>query len=241
MVEALNVMFPTLMSKTFLLLSLSLLFTVAGAYLVILYFRNAYAKGAKYVKNVSKEPGVTDLQIETGLAMKLFWPALIINILFFIIMMLFRTTFPINIILMGCYTLTMGLMLGVLLIIIDENLAMRVAWLTAFITFGAAVVAMYSGIDFSFLSGFLFWGLLGLIGIQIVRIFIGIHGLKRKLIAGFGVVLFIGYLLYDFNNLHKARKVRALNTWLVALNYSISIYLDIINLFLYLLDLLSED
>jgi len=58
--------------------------------------------------------------------------------------------------------------------------------------------------------------------------------------AFFGVIIFTGYLLYDFNRLAKLEEQVGANTWTVAMEMSINIYLDIINLFLYLLDLLSE-
>ena len=58
--------------------------------------------------------------------------------------------------------------------------------------------------------------------------------------AFFGVVVFTGYLLYDFNRLEKLNENVGANTWPVAMDLSINIYLDIINLFLDLLDLLSS-
>ena len=58
--------------------------------------------------------------------------------------------------------------------------------------------------------------------------------------AFFGVVIFTGYLLFDFNRLAQLKAQETSNTWPVAMNLAISIYLDIINLFLDLLDLLSN-
>ena len=81
---------------------------------------------------------------------------------------------------------------------------------------------MYSGIDFSFLGKFLFFG----------------SGLTLVLLIG--ILIFIGYLLYDFNNLDKAKNIAKLNNWNTALDFSVNIYLDIINLFLQILDLLSD-
>ena len=90
---------------------------------------------------------------------------------------------------------------------------------------------MYSGIDFSFLGRFLFFALLGLILVSIVRLFVSIKGFHRKVIAAVGILIFIGYLLYDFNNLDKAKNIAKLNNRNTALDFSVSIYLDIINLF----------
>jgi len=42
-------MFPTLMAKTFFILSLSLALCYVGAQLVVNYFRRAYQRGEKFV------------------------------------------------------------------------------------------------------------------------------------------------------------------------------------------------
>ena len=53
-----------------------------------------------------------------------------------------------------------------------------------------------------------------------------------------GVVIFVWYLLYDFDTMEKM----AWDTsWSAAIQISVNIYLDIINIFLYLLDILSRD
>ena len=118
---------------------------------------------------------------------------------------------------------------------------MRVAWLTAIITLLAGVVGMHSSIDFSFMGRFLFYALIGLILANFFRIFVSIRGTTQRVVALIGILIFVGYLLFDFGNLRKARKIYALNNWATALDFSINIYLDIINLFLQILDALSED
>ena len=59
--------------------------------------------------------------------------------------------------------------------------------------------------------------------------------------AAFGVLIFTGYLLFDFNRLAKLKAVAAANNWDTALNFAISIYLDIINLFISLMNLMSSN
>lgn len=234
-------MFPTLMSKTFFILSLSLTLCYVGAYLVISYFRKAYKQGAKFITTKLNKYGQQDLVVDPNLLKKIFWPALIINILCFIGLMFMRNSFPLNMVMMGLFTLTDGITLGIVLISIDENLAIKVAWLTAIITLFAGSIGLYSKIDFTFLSGILFWSLIALIIVTFFRIFISIKGTTRKVIASIGILIFVGYLLYDFNNIKKLKKLTNFNNWNTALDCSIDIYLDIINLFLQLLDLLSED
>ena len=234
-------MFLTLMSKTFLILFLSLTFCYLGAQLVVSYYRKAYKQGAAYITAKLNKEGEEDLVIEDSHLKIIFWPALIINILCFFILMFARNSFPLNMLSMGLFTFTDGITLGLVLMSIDENLGVKVAWLTAVITLFAGTIGFYSNIDFTFLGNILFWSLIGLIIITFIRIFITIKGFARRIIAFIGVLIFVGYLLYDFNNLKKIHKLAYFNTWDTALSCSIDIYLDVINLFLQLLDLMSDN
>lgn len=233
-------MFETLLSKTFLILSISLIFCYVGAQGVLYYFQNAYKNGAKYVSAIINKYGQEDLIVEEKLLSYLFWPALILNIAAFILLMIYRNLMPFNMLNMALFTLTDGITIGLVLISIDENIGVKVTKLTVLATLLTAIIGMYSGIDFSFLGGFLFIALIALIIVSIFRLFVSIQGFHRRVIASIGILIFIGYLLYDFNNLHKVKNLSRLNNWNTALDFSISIYLDIINLFLQILDLLSD-
>jgi FtsH-binding integral membrane protein len=94
----------------------------------------------------------------------------------------------------------------------------------------------YAGIDFSFLGSTLFAGLtLVLLG-GLYRLLFSISDGWRRLLALFGCAVFVGYLVFDFNRLTRSPR----NDWEKALDLAISLYLDIINLFLQLLDLLHR-
>ena len=233
-------MFETLLSKTLFILSISLGFCFLGALGIVKYFRHAYEKGASYVTAKTNELGQIDLVVKPDLLYKIFWPALIVNIITFIILMFCREIIPLNFFFMSLFTFTDGITIGIVLLEIDENIGIKVTAITAITTLLASLVGMYSGIDFSFLGKFLFFALLVLIVVSIIRLFVSIRGFHRKVIAAIGILIFIGYLLYDFNNLDKAKNIAKLNNWNTALDFSVDIYLDIINLFLQILDLLSD-
>ena len=55
-----------------------------------------------------------------------------------------------------------------------------------------------------------------------------------------GVVTFTGYLLLDFNRLAKLDQKDVANTWNAAAVLSMNLYLDVINLFLQLLEALDD-
>ena len=233
-------MFETLLSKTLFILSISLVFCFLGALAVVNFFKQAYLKGASYVTAKKNEHDQLDLEVSPQLISKIFWPALIINIITFVILLFCKNMLPLNFFLMSLFTFTDGITIGILLLSIDENIGVKVTALTAIGTLLASLVGMYSGIDFSFLGKFLFFALIGLIIVSIIRIFVSIKGFHRKIIAAVGILIFIGYLLYDFNHLDKAKNIAKLNNWNTALDFSVNIYLDIINLFLQILDLLSD-
>tara|TARA_B100001250_G_C19687610_1_gene738773 strand:- start:210 stop:1082 length:873 start_codon:yes stop_codon:yes gene_type:complete len=92
--------------------------------------------------------------------------------------------------------------------------------------------------DFSFLGIFLWIALLALVVMQFLNSFIFQSKKRRLLYAYAGVVIFSLYLIYDFNALEKAI-ARGDNSWGTAVDIAVNLYLDIINLFLDLLQILA--
>jgi FtsH-binding integral membrane protein len=75
----------------------------------------------------------------------------------------------------------------------------------------------------------LFWALLGLIAFGIVAIFVSIPG-SHVIYAVLGLVIFGGFTIFDFNRLRRAGDADAVQI-------AASIFLDIFNVFLLLLNL----
>ena len=214
-------MFETLMSKTFVLLSASLV----CAYLGCLFAQNIFKK---LIENQQFS------KVKTYN-----WIAIIVDIIFFIILMFTSKIMPVNMIFMGLFTFTSGFTLG-LITLVAGDVAQKALGITALTTFATGLIATYSGLDFAWLGKFLFIGLIGLIIVGIIGLFVKIKGTLGKIYASFGVIIFTGYLLYDFNNLAKVKMIADANNWETALDFAISLYLDIVNLFLYLIQLLSS-
>jgi FtsH-binding integral membrane protein len=108
---------------------------------------------------------------------------------------------------------------------------------TALAVFSTASLVFISDIDFSFMWMFLFIALIILIIMWLLNAFVFKSRIFSLVKAYFGVLIFTWYLIYDFNNLEKMAWD---DTWATAVHISVNIYLDIINLFLYLLEILSE-
>jgi len=145
----------------------------------------------------------------------------------------------IGLILMTISSITFAPLLGVMMLEMDENDGLRATLLTCLITVCAALVGMYSGIDFSFMRGFLFFGLCALLLVGFGRIFFGMTSAMIRFKAICGAVLFSLFLVYDFNRL-KQLSDSGINDWSTALNMAISIYLDILNLLLEIMEAMGN-
>ena len=131
--------------------------------------------------------------------------------------------------------------LGALMLEGDDNDGILAMKLTMLITFFTALIGLYSGIDFAnnvALNAFLFFSLIGLIVFEISRSFINISRPKVKGVAFFGIFIFIGFLLVDFNYIVKYSNSG--NTWDNAFQIAFQLYLDIINLLLEILELMGD-
>lgn len=106
--------------------------------------------------------------------------------------------------------------------------------LTGLIFAGLTAYAYYSKRDFSFLGGFLTVGILVLIGFSLIGLFAGgFGGTLGLMIAAFGVIVFSGFILYDISQYKHGLPDEAIPLAVL------SLYLNFINLFLYLLRLLG--
>ena len=138
---------------------------------------------------------------------------------------------------MALFTASSGFSLGIYFIAYNDT-AQKALGLTVLTTLLTGIIAMYSGLDFAWMGKFLFIGVVVLVIYYIIRIFVRIRG--NRFMGGLGVLIFTGYLLFDFNRLAKLKEAAAANNWETALNFAINIYLDIINLFISLMNLMSS-
>lgn len=95
---------------------------------------------------------------------------------------------------------------------------------------GIAIYATVSKKDFTFLGGFLFMGLLVLFVSGIVNIFLPFSHTTDLIYSAFGIFIFVGYTLFDFSRLtHHGFTEKDIPLIVI------SVYLDFVNLFLYIL------
>ena len=111
---------------------------------------------------------------------------------------------------------------------------------TTLSVFMTAAIVYFSDTDFGFLGSFLFFALLGLIIVRLLKAWVIKDSSFSMMQTGIGIVIFTFYLIYDFNRLEKAM-ARGDESWGTAVDLAISIYLDIVNLFLLILEAMAEN
>ncbi|MFN8557063.1 MAG: Bax inhibitor-1/YccA family protein [Dehalococcoidia bacterium] len=114
------------------------------------------------------------------------------------------------------------------------GVVVQAAGVTGLMTVGLSAYALTTKRNLSGLGPALFIALLGLIVASIVGLFVG-GGLLRTFIVWGGAVLFSLLLVYDVNRARYAEDTLG-NAVIIALG----VYLDIVNLFLYILQILTS-
>ena len=102
---------------------------------------------------------------------------------------------------------------------------------TAFIFFGLSAYALQSKRDFSFMTGFLFAGLIVAIVAMIANIFMGIPALSLTISAAV-VMIMSGLILVDTSRIINGGETNYIRA-------TVGLYLNIYNLFVHLLHLLG--
>jgi len=118
-----------------------------------------------------------------------------------------------------------------------QNIIFQAVFATALAVFCTAGMVFLTSVDFSFIQGFLFIALIMLVIMGLVNTLFFKSKLVSLLRAYIGAIIFTLYLLYDFNRLEK---MKGDSSWGTAIEISVNLYLDIINLFLELLVILTE-
>lgn len=105
-------------------------------------------------------------------------------------------------------------------------------------TFGAALIGLFSGVNFQALGGLLFSGLIILIAVSLGTLF---GAISRKLDTAIGMVaagFWVVYMIYDFN---RAVYAYTENTWPAATSIAINVYLDMLNFLVRIAPLFFKD
>jgi FtsH-binding integral membrane protein len=151
-------------------------------------------------------------------------------------LMCVQKQYPLNMCALAVFITFMSIDVGFICAVYYEagygNLILISVLITAVIFIGLSAYAWLSESDFSYMGGFLFAALIGLIFLGIVQLFVHVKWLYIAYCA-LGVLVFSGYIIFD--------------TWKIktklgpddSVHASIMLYLDLVNLFLMILQLLA--
>lgn len=144
---------------------------------------------------------------------------------------------PLNLALLAVFTLFLSVSVGAACSTYAPFIVLEAVALTASIVGALTAYSFYAskkGVDFSFLGPMLFAGLWAMIIWGFLQIFFTPGPIAHTVYALLGSFLFSGYIVYDIQLL-IARL--SLDDYIWA---SVNLYLDVINLFLYILQLLGR-
>jgi FtsH-binding integral membrane protein len=134
------------------------------------------------------------------------------------------------------FGLLLGLALGPVLSAYaktDPSALWQAAGATGAFVAGLGAIGYATRRDLSSWARTLFWALLGLIGFGIVAIFVSIPH-ANVIYAVAGLAIFGGYTIFDFNRLRRTGSDEAVPI-------AASIFLDILNIFLFLVQLFGSE
>jgi len=216
--------FPALMSKVYLWMTLALAMTGLTAWYI--------------ASNEAIVYSIFTNQI-------LFWGLLIgeLALVWILSANIMRMSFPVAGIMFAAYAIINGATLSVILLAYTAESIATTFFVTAG-TFGAmSLVGLFIKRDLSGVGRFLFMALIGLIIATIVNMFVASSALSWA-ITYIGVFIFCGLTAYDSQKmkeiLMQSSTFGEQNMLKIALLCSLSLYLDFINLFLYLLRIFGD-
>jgi FtsH-binding integral membrane protein len=140
------------------------------------------------------------------------------------------------------YAALNGLTIGVIVSLYTAASVAQIFGLTAFSFAGLATFGMVTKRDLSPIGNFLIMGVWALLGAMVLNIFIGSSALDFA-VSPVGVLVFAGLTAYDTNKLKQLAwqgfsSQHQQSAW--AIRGALSLYLDFINLFLFLLRLFGD-
>lgn len=148
-----------------------------------------------------------------------------------------RRNFPTNMIFLSIFTLCEGYLLGAVSSVYEKDEVLIAVGITAVVVLAITIFAFQTKYDFTMMGGILFVALIILICFGFLMIFF--HNRVLSIVyASLGALIFAVYLVYDTQIMMGGGKMYSISPeeYIFA---ALNLYLDIVNLFLYILQLVS--
>ncbi|XP_058085539.1 protein LIFEGUARD 2-like [Magnolia sinica] len=143
---------------------------------------------------------------------------------------------PWNLLLLALFTVSISFQVGLACAFSSGKVVLEAVILTTVIVVSLTLYTFWAasrGHDFGFLGPFLFAGLMMLMIFSFIQIFFPLGKISTMIFGAVAALIFCGYIIYDTDNLIKRYSY---DEYIVA---AVSLYLDIVNLFLALLQILN--
>lgn len=163
-----------------------------------------------------------------------FWTSFIGSILSMVALFAMRQRYPINIALLSLFTAFEACAVGGIVTFYDTRVVLQALAITTLVFLGLTLFAMQTKYDFTSMAGVLYTVLLAFFFIGLVQFFLPFSRTLDMVYAGVGTLLFSAYILYDTQMICKKLSP---DEWVLGV---VSLYLDVINLFLNILRILSD-
>ncbi|MEL1236822.1 MAG: Bax inhibitor-1 family protein [Candidatus Neomarinimicrobiota bacterium] len=151
---------------------------------------------------------------------------------------------PIGLTIFTIQSIAFGILLGFIMLQMDENDGLKALKIVLFVTLITGYIGYSDFYSFSENIGlkfFLFFSLLGLIILSLIRTVIGFSRKATRYQAIFGAIIFSIFLLVDFNMIKRREGTLGMNNWETAFEFAFTLYLDMINLLLEILEAMSNN
>ncbi len=153
-----------------------------------------------------------------------------------------RLSFPIAALLMGLYSIINGVTLSSILLVYQAG-TIQAAFLASALTFGCmSAIGYFTRKDLSSMGGILSMGLIGIIIASLVNIFMQ-NSTLDAIITYIGLLVFIGLTAYDTQKIKMwlaSQDEMQMDVRKIALIGALNLYLDFINIFLFILRMLGR-
>lgn len=202
--------------KVYSILSIQLLLTIAVAAVV-----------------VSVHP-IAHFFVSTSAGLALYIVVIILPFIVLCPLSCYYQRHPVNLLLLGLFTASLAFAVGLTCAFTSGKVILEAAILTAVVVLSLTLYTFWAarrGHDFSFLGPFLFGAILVLMVFALIQIFFPLGKISVMIYGALAAVIFCGYIVYDTDNLIKRYSY---DDYIWA---AVSLYLDVINLFLALLTL----
>ncbi|PIR55190.1 hypothetical protein COU74_02190 [Candidatus Peregrinibacteria bacterium CG10_big_fil_rev_8_21_14_0_10_36_19] len=204
---------PTFMGKVMTLFALAIATTTAGVFVSFAYLFEFFLATPA-----------------------LMWVVYIVEIAIIFTSGMWSQKRPLNYLLFATFALLSGITIAPLIGIVAQmpnGVAMigKALASTAAMFIATGIFGWTTKMDLSGLRGFLMTALIGIIIVSIIGIFLPWSNNFEMFFSGFGVILFSGFIMYDFQRIKHYPENRTIEA-------ALALYLDIFNLFIYILRLM---